>query len=208
MLFFLKTAICDNIKKCYVPGEDCTRFIRERRKKMKGCAKFLNFIAFLVFLLIFIAFLGACAATAVVGIKPDLIPADLLESLTAVTINGEPVTMEILTGFRVPVLILLGSTIVFLLIGLFTIAKIRTALREVGRGEPFSVECSKALNTAAILEVISGLFGIALSIYAAFAFGGVSVDGGTVINYTANLSFILVAVFLKMLSGVSEFGRR
>lgn len=174
---------------------------------MKGCAKFLNFIALLVFLLIFIAFLGVCAATAVVGIRPDLIPEDLLDSLTALTINGEPVTMEILTSFRVPVLIMLGAAIVFLLIGLFTIGNIRTALKEVGRGEPFSVTCSKALNTAAILEVISGLMGIAISIYAAFIFGGVSADGGTVINFTSNLSFILIAVLLKMLSGVSEFGR-
>ena len=63
---------------------------------MKGCAKFLNFIALLVFLLIFIAFLGTCAATAVVAIKPDIIPEDLLDALKAVTINGKPVTMEIL----------------------------------------------------------------------------------------------------------------
>ena len=174
---------------------------------MKGCAKFLNFIGFLVFLLILIAFLGACAAAAVVGIKPDLIPEDLLESLTSLTINGQPVTMEILTGFRIPCLILLGATIVFLLIGLFTIANIRTALREVGRGEPFSVQCSKALNTAAILEIISGLIGIAISIYSVYIFGGVSVDGGTVVTFSSNLSFILIAILLKMLAGVSEFGR-
>ena len=174
---------------------------------MKGCAKFLNFIAFLVFLLILIAFLGTCAATAVIGIKPDIIPEDLLESLTAVTINGKPVTMEILTGFRIPVLIMLGAAIVFLLIGLFTIANIRTALTEVGRGEPFSERCSQALNTAATLEVISGLIGIAISIYAAFIFGGISVDGGTAVHFTANLSFILIAILLKMLAGVSEFGR-
>jgi hypothetical protein len=175
---------------------------------MKGCAKFLNFIALLVFLLIFIAFLGSCAATAVVAIKPDIIPEDLLDALKAVTINGKPVTMEILTGFRIPVLIMLGAAILFLLIGLFTIGNIRTALKEVGRGEPFSIRCSQALNTAAILEVVSGLLGIALSIYAAFTFGGVSVDGSSAVNFTANLSFILVAVLLKMLSGVSEFGRR
>ena len=180
----------------------------QKEKKMKGCAKFLNFIALLVFLLILIAFLGVCAATAVIGIKPDIIPEDLLESLTALTINGQPVTMEILTGFRIPVLIMLGAGILFLLIGLLTISNIRTALKEVGRGEPFSVRCSQALNTAAILEVISGLIGIALSIYSAYIFGGVSADGGTVVNFTANLSFILIAVLLKMLSGVSEFGRR
>ena len=174
---------------------------------MKGCAKFLNFIALLVFLLIFIAFIGACAATAVVGIKPDLIPEDLLDALKALTINGKPVTMEMLTGFRVPVLIMLGAAILFLLIGLFTISNIRTALKEVGRGEPFSVRCSQALNTAAILEVISGLMGIALSIYSSVIFGGMSVDGGTAISFTSNLSFILIAVLLKMLSGVSEFGR-
>ena len=88
---------------------------------MKGCAKFLNFIAFLVFLVLLIGFLGACAAAGIVGIKPDLIPESLLESLTTLTINGQPVTMEMLTEFRVPVLIVLGSVIVFLLIGLFTV---------------------------------------------------------------------------------------
>lgn len=174
---------------------------------MKGCAKFLNFIAFLVFLVLLIGFLGACAAAGIVGIKPDLIPESLLESLTTLTINGQPVTMQMLTEFRVPVLIVLGSVIVFLLIGLFTVGNIRTALYEVGRGEPFSERCSKALNTAAVLEVISGLAGIGLSIYCAYIFGGLSTDGGTAINFTANLSFILTAIFLKMLAGVSEFGR-
>ena len=61
---------------------------------MKGCAKFLNFIAFLVFLVLLIGFLGACAAAGIVGIKPDLIPESLLESLTTLTINGQS------SGFR------------------------------------------------------------------------------------------------------------
>ena len=175
---------------------------------MKGCAKFLNFIAFVGSLFFLIALIGACAAAAVIGLKPDLIPEDLLGSLTALTINGKPVTMEIITGFRNPVLIILGVTIVTLLITLFTIANIRTALKEVGRGEPFSVRCSKSLNTAAILEIIGGLAGIAISIYSAYIFSGLSVDGDTVLKFSSNLSFIPAAILLKMLSGVSEFGRR
>lgn len=175
---------------------------------MKGCAKFLNFIALLVFLLILIAFLGVCAATAVIGIKPDIIPEDLLESLTALTINGKPVTMEILTGFRIPILIMLGVLVLILLLALLIIANIRTALSEVGLGDPFSFRCSKALHTAATLEVVNGLVGIGLSLYAAVIFGGLSINGGTAISFTTNLSFILVAIFLKMLAGISEFGRR
>lgn len=175
---------------------------------MKGCAKFLNFIAFLVFLCFLIAFLGICAAAGVIGIKPDLIPQDALEALNAITINGEPVTMELLTGFRIPFLIILGGFILILLFTLLIIANIRTALSEVGRGDPFSLRCSTALNTAATLEVVSGLAGIGLGLYAAFTFGGLSVNGGTAVSFTANLSFILIAIFLKMLSGISEFGRR
>ena len=79
---------------------------------------------------------------------------------------------------------------------------------EVGRGDPFSSICSKALSTAGTLEIVSGLLGIALSIYVTYAFGGMSINGGTAISFTANLSFILIAVFLKMLAGISEFGRR
>ena len=116
-------------------------------------------------------------------------------------------TMEILTGFRIPILIMLGALVLILLLALLIIANIRTALKEVGRGEPFSERCSQALNTAATLEVISGLIGIAISIYAAFIFGGISVDGGTAVHFTTNLSFILIAILLKMLAGVSEFGR-
>ena len=175
---------------------------------MKGCAKFLNFIAFLGFLFTLIVFLVACAATAIFGLKPDLINEERLEALSSLTINGKPITMEILTGFRIPVLILLGAAILLLFLTLFTIGHIRTALGEVGRGEPFSVRCSKALSTAGTLVIISGLLGIALSAYSASVFGGFSVDGGTVLGYTANLSFILVAILLKMLAGVSEFGRR
>ena len=175
---------------------------------MKGCAKFLNFIALLAFLLVLIGFIGACAATAVIGLKPDIISENLLDALKAFTINGEPVTIEMLTVFRIPLLIILGAAVLILLITLLTIGNVRTALKEVSNGDPFSLRCSKALHTAALLEVISGLAGIALSIYSACIFGGLSVDGGTVINYTANLSFILVAVLLKMLAGVSEFGRR
>ena len=174
---------------------------------MKGCAKFLNFIAFLVFLFVLIAFVAVCGALGVFGLKPDLIPQDLYEALTAITINGEPVTMEILTSFRIPVLILLGAAILLILFTLITIGKIRTALGEVGRGEPFSVRCSSALSTAGTLVIITGLIGIALSAYSASVFGGISVDGGTVLGYTSNLSFILTAILLKMLAGVSEFGR-
>lgn len=174
---------------------------------MKGCAKFLNFIAFFAFLSILIVFISACAATAVVGLKPDIITEDLLDAFKALTINGKPVTMEILTGFRIPLLIMGGASILCLLIALFTIANIRAALTEVSRGDPFSFRCSKALNTAASLVVINGLAGIALSTYSASIFGGLSLDGGTVLGYTVNLSFILVAALLKMLSGISEFGR-
>lgn len=174
---------------------------------MKGCAKFLNFIAFLVFLFLLIGFIGVCAGAGIIGLKPDLIPQELFDALTELTINGKPVTMEILAGFKTPVLILLGAAGLILLFTLLIIANIRTALGEVGHGDPFSVRCSKALNTAAALEVVSGLLGIALSIYVTYAFGGMSINGGTAISFTANLSFILIAVFLKMLAGISEFGR-
>ena len=175
---------------------------------MKGCAKFLNFIALLVFLFTLIVFVGACAATAVIGIKPDLITEELLDALKSFTINGKPITMEILTSFRIPVLILLGAAILLILFTLITIGKIRTALGEVGRGDPFSSICSKALSTAGTLEIVSGLLSIALSIYVTYSFGGMSINGGAAISFTANLSFILIAVFLKMLAGISEFGHR
>lgn len=175
---------------------------------MKGCAKFLNFIAFLMFLFLLIAFVAFCVAAAVIGFKPDIVSEKMLDALKPYTFNGQPFTMETLTGLKLPVLIIIGALIVILLLTLLIIANIRTALKEVGRGEPFSVRCSKALNTAALLEVISGIAGIAMSIYTIRIFGGASADGGTAAGVTVNLSFILTAAFLKMLAGVSEYGRR
>ena len=99
-----------------MPPFDGDRTLITREKKMKGCAKFLNFIAFFVFLSFLIAFIAACAATAVVGFKPDIVTEDLLDSFKALTINGKPVTMEILTGFRTQLLIMAGAIILCLLI--------------------------------------------------------------------------------------------
>ena len=175
---------------------------------MKGCAKFLNFIALICFWLVLIATVGVCAATAVVGLKPDLIPQEVIESQTAVTLNGQPITMEMITNYRMPVLIILGAVILTLLLALGTVGKIRKALKEVAEETPFSVTCSKSLNTACVLVVLAGLIGIAMDVYTGITFGGFKVNGESAVQISSDLSFILTAALLRMLGGISEFGRR
>lgn len=174
---------------------------------MKGCAKFLNFIALIVFLILILGTVALAGATAVIGLRPDMIPEEAYGAFEAFKINGEPVTMEMIKSFHTPFLIILGVLVLSLILNLIIVANIRTALKEVANEEPFSIRCSKALGTASLVVVIDGLLGIALSIYAAFILTGLTMDGNTVISISSNLSFILVAVFLKMLSGVSAFGR-
>ena len=169
---------------------------------MKGCAKFLNFLALIAFLLLLLATLAVCAGTAVLGLKPDLISGDISELVNAITVNGEPVTMEMLTKLRTPILIILGVLILILVLTLATIARVRTALKEISREEPFSLRCSQALNSAAVLVIVNGLVGIALSVYAAYIFDSSFADGETIVNISSNLTFIPIAVFLKMLSGI------
>ena len=174
---------------------------------MKGCAKFLNFIALIVFLILILGTVALAGATAVIGLRPDMIPEEAYGAFEAFKINGEPVTMEMIKSFHTPFLIILGVLALSLILNLIIVANIRTALKEVANEEPFSIRCSKALSTASLVVVIDGLLGIALSFYAAFILTGLTMDGNTVISISSNLSFILVAVFLKMLSGVSAFGR-
>jgi hypothetical protein len=139
---------------------------------------------------------------------PDRIPELPVEAGEAIMINGSPLTTQMLLGYRNFILIGLGGFIFILLLTLIFIGMIRRALKEVINESPFSVKCSKALKTAGILEIISGIFSIALGACASFMLGGVNINGYTSTHLTVNLSFILVAVFLFMLSGISEYGRR
>jgi hypothetical protein len=46
-----------------------------------------------------------------------------------------------------------------------------------------------------------------MGLCASFILGGVSINGYTSTSFSVNLSFILIAVFLFMLSGISDYGR-
>lgn len=174
---------------------------------MKGCAKFLNFIALIVFLFLALATVAVCAAAAVIFLKPELLSKEMEDLFNVITLNGHPIVPEMLKGYSQSVLIIIGAVILLMILSLVTISHIRTALREVGNEDPFSIRCSSALNTACILVVVSGLLGIALDIYMNYIFGDLTVDGSTAVQFTSDLSFILLAVFLRMLSGISAFGR-
>ncbi len=173
---------------------------------MKGYAKFLNIIRAIGFWVLVIALVAVCAATAVIAIRPDLIPTDL-PGASAITLNGSPVDLHTFAAYRTPALIVLGILILQLILDLVILSRIGVALREVIEETPFSQRCSRALNTSALLVVFYGLLAIGLRVYSYFAFSALS-PSGSVAHITADLSFILVAVFLKMLAGISEFGRR
>ena len=175
---------------------------------MRGCAKFLNVIAGIVFWLMILATLALAAGTGVIAFMPERIPEIPADAGEAIMINGSPLTTQMLLGYRNFILIGLGGVLFILLLTLIFIGMIRRALKEVINESPFSVRCSKALKTAGILQIATGIFSIALGLCASFILGGVSINGYTSTSFSVNLSFILTAVFLFMLSGISEYGRR
>lgn len=179
---------------------------------MRGYAKFLNIIALIVFVLMILATLAVGASTAIIFMKPDLIESAVVEEVAGITVNGQPITVEAFAAFRTPFLVILGCMTVLLFLTLFIIGSIRSALKEVANETPFSIKCSKALHTAAILVVIEGIAAIAMNVYGAFALSGMAFNSAAGIpsttNFTASLSFILSAALLQMLSKISEFGRR
>lgn len=174
---------------------------------MRGCAKFLNVIAGIVFWLMILATLALAAGTGVLAFMPDRIPELPVDAGEAIMINGSPLTTQMLLGYRNFILIGLGGFIFILLLTLIFIGMIRRALKEVINESPFSVRCSKALKTAGILQIVTGIVSIAMGLCASFILGGVSINGYTSTSFSVNLSFILIAVFLFMLSGISDYGR-
>lgn len=175
---------------------------------MKGYAKFLNFIAAIVFWLLILATAAIAAAAGVLVLKPDLLQNPAVQSAAPITVNGQPIDPALLQQFMPALLIIFGLVLLILILTLVTISRIRTALKEVSLENPFSMTCSKALHTAAALELVTGLISIGLSVYAAIALGGLTLNGSGTMSISMNLSFILVAVFLKMLAKISEYGRR
>ena len=170
---------------------------------MKGCAKFLNVLAAIVFWLMAAA-MEILHGYALPLIGPEL-PAEIGQ---AITINGSPLTTQMLLGYKNFILIGLGGVVFIFLLTVIFIAMIKRALKEVINDSPFSVRCSKALKTAGILEIVSGIFSIALGICASFLLGGITISGYTSTSISVNLTFIPIAVFLFMLSGIAEYGRR
>ena len=175
---------------------------------MKGCAKFLNVLAAIVFWLMILVAVALAATAGVIAFMPENIPELPAEIGQAITINGSPLTTQMLLGYKNFILIGLGGVVFIFLLTVIFIAMIKRALKEVINDSPFSVRCSKALKTAGILEIVSGIFSIALGICASFLLGGITISGYTSTSISVNLTFIPIAVFLFMLSGIAEYGRR
>ena len=125
---------------------------------MKGCAKFLNVLAAIVFWLMILVTVALAATAGVIAFMPENIPELPAEIGQAITINGSPLTTQMLLGYKNFILIGLGGVVFIFLLTVIFIAMIKRALKEVINDSPFSVRCSKALKTAGILEIVSGDF--------------------------------------------------
>lgn len=174
---------------------------------MKGCAKFLNVLAGIAFWFLILFTVALAAVTGVYAFMPERIPELPEEIGQIITINGSPLTTEMLLGYRNIILIFLGCCIVLFILTLILIGMVRRALKEVINEAPFSVKCSKSLKAAGILEIVSGIFSIAMGAAVQFMLGGVTFGETGSLNFSVNLTFIPVAVLFLMLSGISEFGR-
>jgi hypothetical protein len=175
---------------------------------MKGCAKFLNVLAAIAFWFMILVTVAIAASAGVIAFMPENIPELPAEIGEAITINGSPLTTQMLLGYKDFILIGMGGVVLILLLTVIFIFMIKRALKEVINESPFSVKCSKALKTAGILEIVCGIFSIALGVCASFLLGGITISGYSSTSISVNLSFIPIAVFLFMLSGISEYGRR
>ncbi len=172
---------------------------------MKGYANVLNVLVRICFWLVIIGIVVLGIGTALLLISPGLLPMDL-SAVPGLTVGGNAVSMELFSSFRTPMMILMGAVVVQLVLLLVMLSKISAALQEVIAETPFSEKCSKALNTAAVLTLISGILSIVMNFYSVFALSDLS-GGNVSAQIRISLSFIVTFLFLKMLAGIATFGR-
>jgi hypothetical protein len=115
-------------------------------------------------------------------------------------------TPEMIAQFRMPLTFLMVGVVILMLLALIVIRSVRKALKETGRGTPFSMVTVKSLRTAGIVSLISFVLGIVFPIAAIFLFKDIpDVQSSTTTFITEGGSLISALIYF-LLSGVAKYG--
>jgi amino acid transporter len=105
-----------------------------------------------------------------------------------------------------PLTFLMVGVVILMLLALIVIRSVRKALKETGRGNPFSMVTVKSLRTAGIVSLISFVLGIVFPIAAIFLFKDIpDVQSSTTTFITEGGSLISALIYF-LLSGVAKYG--
>ncbi len=174
---------------------------------MKGLAKFLGVLYAIFFWIMVLVTILIAAATVLIFIGLDI--SFIREAIEkgAISVSSlQNYTPEMIAQFRMPLTFLMVGVVILMLLALIVIRSVRKALKETGRGTPFSMVTVKSLRTAGIVSLISFVLGIVFPIAAIFLFKDIpDVQSSTTTFITEGGSLISALIYF-LLSGVAKYG--
>ena len=177
---------------------------------MRGLAKFLSFLYLLAYIILILGTILVAVVAVVVFIGFDVTHIQEAISSGAISLSGigvENLTPEKLAEFKMPLVITLIGTIISLILGLRGIRMVRRALRETGRGTPFSTVSYKALRQAGILSVLGAVVSVVFAVISYVMFSKL-MDTQVTFTATSAITMIFNALIMFLLSSVAKFGNQ
>ncbi len=174
---------------------------------MKGIAKFLGVLyAIFFWIMVLVTILIAAAAVLIfIGLDISFIREAIEKGAISVS-SLQNYTPEMIAQFRMPLTFLMVGVVILMLLALIVVRSVRKALKETGRGNPFSMVTVKSLRTAGIVSLISFVLGIVFPIAAIFLFKDIpDVQSSTTTFITEGGSLISALIYF-LLSGVAKYG--
>ena len=175
---------------------------------MRGLAKFLNFLYLLAYIILILGLILMAIVTVIIFIGFDV--SFIREAMQngSISLSGigiENYTPEKIAQFRMPIVISFIGTILTMILGLRSIHMVRRALRETGRGTPFSTISVKSLRQAGIMSLLSAAVSIVFAIISYVMFS-MLLDGQVTLTATSSLTMIFNALLMFLLSSVAKYG--
>jgi hypothetical protein len=174
---------------------------------LKGLAKFLGVLYAIFFWIMVLVTILIAAATVLIFIGLDI--SFIREAIEkgAISVSSlQNYTPEMIAQFRMPLTFLMVGVVILMLLALIVIRSVRKALKETGRGTPFSMVTVKSLRTAGIVSLISFVLGIVIPFAAIFLFKDIpDVQTPTTTFITEGGSLISALIYF-LLSGVAKYG--
>ncbi len=177
---------------------------------MKGLAKFLNFLYLLAYIVLILGTILVAIVTVIIfiGFNVSFIQEALNNGAISLSGTGiENFTPEKIAQFRMPIVISLIGTILTMILGLRSIHMVRRALKETGRGTPFSTVSVKSLRQAGIVSLLSAVVSIVFAVIS-FVMFSTLLDGQVTFTATSSLTMIFNALLMFLLSSVAKYGNQ